>query len=81
MCIRDRNISAQYGCMDPQASNYNATATINDGSCMYPATNYSLIIKDTLQNSLQEISGMVYFNGKIYAHNDSGCLLYTSRCV
>lgn len=67
-----KNLFAQYGCMDPQASNYNATATINDGSCIYPATNYSLIIKDTLQNSLQEISGMVYFNGKIYAQNDSG---------
>ncbi len=66
--------NAQYGCTDPQAVNYNAAATVNDGSCIYNATNYTLLIKDTLSNALSEISGMVYWNGKLYAHNDSGNL-------
>lgn len=63
---------AQQGCMDPQASNYNSTATQNDGSCIYNPTNYSLTWKDSLPVQLNEISGMVYWQGKLYVHNDSG---------
>ncbi len=63
---------AQYGCLDPQATNYNASATINDGSCLYNVTNYALGIKDTFSNALSEISGMTYWNGKLYVHTDSG---------
>jgi hypothetical protein len=65
-------VHAQLGCIDPQASNYNASATINDGSCLYNATNYSLTVKDSLPTALSEISGMCYWNGKLYVHNDSG---------
>lgn len=63
---------AQYGCTDPQAINYDAAASVNDGSCIYNTTNYTLVVKDTLLNVLSEISGMVYWNGKLYVHNDSG---------
>lgn len=65
-------IKAQYGCMDPQALNYNPTATINDGSCLYPATNYSLNKLDTLHPKIDEVSGMIFYNHKLYGHNDSG---------
>ncbi|MBK8144446.1 MAG: hypothetical protein IPK62_05305 [Bacteroidetes bacterium] len=58
--------------MDPQATNYNAAASINDGSCLYNATYYALAVKDSFANALSEISGMVYWNGKLYAHADSG---------
>ena len=31
------------GCTDPSADNYDATATLDDGSCTYPSGNTSLI--------------------------------------
>lgn len=67
-----KNNYAQYGCTDPQATNYNASATINDGSCTYANTYYTLYYIDSLPSIVNEISGMVYYNGKLYAHNDSG---------
>jgi len=63
---------AQPGCMDPQAINYNPAASSNDGSCQYATLNYSLFLKDSLPPALSEISGMVYWNGKLYVHGDSG---------
>lgn len=32
-----------YGCTDPNATNYNPNATINDGSCIYPPTKPKVI--------------------------------------
>ncbi len=74
---------AQWGCTDPQALNYNAAAVFNDGSCLYGTTNYSLAVKDTLPPALTEISGMVYWGGKLYVHNDSGnpSILYETDTV
>lgn len=72
LCLVSLIAKAQTGCPDPQALNYNASALINDGSCQYGLTNYSLSIQDTLAGALSEISGMVYWNGKLYVHNDSG---------
>lgn len=63
---------AQYGCPDPQALNYDPQATINNGSCIYPITQYTITTIDTLAPPLEEISGLIYFNGKLYGHNDSG---------
>ncbi|MBK7587228.1 MAG: hypothetical protein IPI22_02330 [Bacteroidetes bacterium] len=63
---------AQFGCTDPQAINYNASATSNDGSCVYNPSSYAMIVQDSLPIVLSEISGMVYWNGKLYTHNDSG---------
>ena len=34
------NSGPQYGCTDPLATNYVASATIDDGSCVYAASNY-----------------------------------------
>tara|TARA_B100001758_G_scaffold105218_1_gene90119 strand:+ start:33481 stop:34881 length:1401 start_codon:yes stop_codon:yes gene_type:complete len=35
-CKKDNPISSIAGCMDSQATNYNASATNDDGSCTYP---------------------------------------------
>ena len=66
------NLKAQYGCPDPQATNYNANASMNDGSCVYSNTNYSLTFIDTLKPKLEEISGLVFWQNRLYGHNDSG---------
>ncbi len=65
-------VQAQWGCPDPQATNYSASATQNNGSCLYSATNYTLPVRDTLDSLLHEVSGIIYRNGKLYAHNDGG---------
>jgi hypothetical protein len=60
------------GCTDTAATNYNATATINDGSCLYkrlainPKTTYKQ------PEILVENSGAVYWNGLLWQHNDGG---------
>ncbi len=59
------------GCTDPQATNYNAAASINDGSCVYPATNYNPTFLDSLPNEIQETSALLYFNGFLWTINDS----------
>ncbi len=64
--------SAQPGCPDPQATNFNASATSNDGSCLYPITNYIPVFKANLPNKLQEISGLTQADSKWWGHNDSG---------
>lgn len=62
------------GCMDTRASNYNPNATISNGSCVYNAASVSLkdFKKATLPEALKEISDIIYFNGKLYGHNDGG---------
>lgn len=63
---------AQPGCPDPQATNFNAAATSNDGSCLYPITSYTPVFKAFLDNDLQETSGLVKANSNWWSHNDSG---------
>lgn len=70
-----QSVKAQVpGCMDPASSNYNPMATISDGSCIYP--DGAVLLKNqkkvVLPNTISEISGMVFINGKLYGHNDSG---------
>ena len=62
----------QPGCTDPQASNYTATATSNDGSCLYPATAYNLVELTTLPDAIIETSGLAFFNNTLWTHNDGG---------
>jgi PKD repeat protein len=68
------NTNAQVsGCTDPQATNYNASATVNDGSCTYNATNLALTDKTALSTPLlDEDSGIEFLDGKLWTHNDSG---------
>lgn len=63
---------AQNGCTDPQASNYNPIAIFNDGSCLYPATSYSMPLINNLSDQLQENSGLIRAGNLIYSFNDSG---------
>ncbi len=58
------------GCMDPLASNYNPVAQNNDGSCVYPSTIISPTSSMVLPNSVQETSGLFFYDGMYWTHND-----------
>jgi hypothetical protein len=62
------------GCTDPLALNYNATAQLNDGSCSYPTTSVNVTNSLDLPASLQESSGLIYYNNAIWSHNDNSDL-------
>lgn len=63
----------QQGCPDPFAINFNTGASINDGSCVYELTNYSMEnITDLSSPTLNENSGIVFFDDHIWAINDGG---------
>ncbi len=67
------NSYAQPGCMDIQATNYNPSATSNDGSCLYSSTNLGLTFKANLATPvLDETSGLAFIANKLWTHNDSG---------
>lgn len=72
LCLFMNNLKAQSGCTDPAASNYNPVATANDGSCTYGAVSISPTLKGNLPSSLLENSGIVYWNSRIWTHNDGG---------
>lgn len=63
---------AQSGCTDPQANNYNAAATVNNGSCTYPVTHLYPSLKGAFSSSIPESSGLVWTDGALWTHNDSG---------
>ena len=64
-------INAQSGCTDSQASNYNSSATNNDGSCIYPTTTLTSNLKVNIP-SVSENSGIEWINGNLYTFGDSG---------
>lgn len=63
---------AQWGCTDPQANNFDPNAILNDGSCQYNTTNYSMTLVQNLNDLLQENSGLVRVGNYLYTVNDSG---------
>lgn len=63
---------AQFGCTDPQATNYDAMAMTNDGSCQYPTTNYTLNEIAVLPMQIIETSGLAFFDNQLWTHNDAG---------
>ena len=63
---------AQAGCTDLNASNYNASATSNDGSCAYPATALALTNQKNFPALLNEGSALVYTDGNLWTLNDGG---------
>jgi hypothetical protein len=68
------NFSAlsQSGCTDPAANNYNSSAITNDGSCTYNVTNMTVHAKGSVADSVPECSGLIFTNGMMWTHNDSG---------
>ncbi|MDY0140277.1 MAG: HYR domain-containing protein [Bacteroidales bacterium] len=58
------------GCTDPLANNYNTEATINDGSCTYGTSTVSAAVTHELPVIMEETSGLIYWNNKIWTHND-----------
>lgn len=64
--------NAQTGCTDPTASNYDPAATENDGSCIYPFTHVNPTKRATLDTAVTESSGLVFSDGMLWTHNDSG---------
>ena len=64
--------NAQSGCTDPVATNYNSSATSNDGSCVYAVTHSSPVLRGALSTAIPESSGLVWTAGKLWTHNDSG---------
>ena len=63
---------AQLGCTDPLANNFDAMALVNDGSCEYSTTNYSLNQIAVLPMEIIETSGLAFFDNQLWTHNDAG---------
>lgn len=59
------------GCTDPLAVNYNSTATLNDGSCIYPSTQINVSATTILPDLLKEASGLMWHSGFLWTHNDN----------
>jgi hypothetical protein len=64
--------SAQSGCTDPLAQNYDPSATTNDGSCTYPLVSIDLTAPTRLPALLNETSALVFTDGDLWTLNDSG---------
>lgn len=64
--------SQTYGCTDPNANNYNPQATQNDGSCNYNPTAFNPPLFFDLPSQLEETSGVIFYSGGLWSHNDSG---------
>ncbi len=72
------HLSAQSGCTDPLATNYNASATQNDGTCVYGAASVAPFSSFYITSNLIETSGLLYWNKQFWSHNDNGdTYLYT----
>lgn len=58
------------GCTDPQANNYDSSATYNDGSCTYDQVLVNPEESMDLSNTLDEASGLIAWEGDLWTHVD-----------
>lgn len=77
-CLSIVCVNAQPGCTDPQAINFDPSATANDGSCTYPPTTYLPELVTELSPTITEASGLEFFGDNLWLHQDGGAgpLLY-----
>ncbi|MCK4287982.1 MAG: T9SS type A sorting domain-containing protein [Bacteroidales bacterium] len=61
-----------YGCTDPNANNFSPGATQNNGSCTYDPTFFNPVVFLNLSSQLEETSGLIFYSGGLWSHNDSG---------
>lgn len=59
------------GCTDPLAINYNSSATDNDGTCAYANSSISAAVSFELPDIMMETSGLIFWNNKLWTHNDN----------
>lgn len=62
--------SAQSGCTDTLAKNYDSNAIENDGSCIYKKLKIKEFTSIILSDTLNETSGLVEWDNHFYTHND-----------
>ncbi|MDP3462422.1 MAG: hypothetical protein Q8S18_06510 [Bacteroidales bacterium] len=62
----------QAGCTDPLATNFNAAAVENDGSCRYLPVFHNPPFAFELPAKVSETSGLVFYHNKLWTINDSG---------
>jgi hypothetical protein len=58
------------GCTDPLANNFDPRASINDGSCIYNSAAVSPLTTLSLNELLNETSGLILWDGFLWTHND-----------
>lgn len=58
------------GCTDPQATNYNASAFINDGSCVYSPASVDAVSSTQLPTQMKGTSGLIWMNNKLWTQNN-----------
>jgi hypothetical protein len=59
------------GCNDPQASNFDPSATSNDGCCIYDTVYVAPSKTMALSMVLEETSGLILWDGLLWTHNDN----------
>ena len=66
------------GCTDPLATNYNDSATLNDGSCVYETTTIDTNLIGTLNSQIEGTSTLFYWNNGYWTYNDhnDNCLYH-----
>ncbi|HTO14360.1 MAG TPA: T9SS type A sorting domain-containing protein [Edaphocola sp.] len=64
------------GCTDPNAINYNSIANFNNGTCLYPISNYMPVHLSDLNDSIKETSALLFWEHSLWTINDSGNLPY-----
>lgn len=58
------------GCTDPLSLNFNAVATVNDGSCTYAPVSIVPVSTLSLPSAVKETSGLIKIGSSLYTHND-----------
>jgi hypothetical protein len=58
------------GCTDPLATNYNASAFMNDGSCVYSPASVNAVSSTQLPAQMKGTSGLIWMNNKLWTQNN-----------